>query len=94
VPVLQVSTARSRAEYDLVRGAVFAGDRPPGLLAHAASELPDGSVQIVDVFESRETLERFGRERISPAFVTFGLPGIAERGGPPPSYQTIDWIRP
>jgi hypothetical protein len=84
MPLLMVSSAESRAQYDKVAGLVgdLAADRPEGLLAHVAAERPDGTVRIVDVWRSQEDVDAFGRDRIRPAFVDAGLPGLAERPQP------------
>jgi len=43
-----------------------AGDPPSGLIVHTSS-LQDGRVRIVDVWESVETHDAFGMERLLPA---------------------------
>jgi len=50
MPIVSISTAPNRALYEQVIEKVdLAGQRPDGLVLHAASELPEGEVQIVDV---------------------------------------------
>ena len=45
--VVMMSTAPDRDEYDRVSKFVnISGDRPAGLILHAAAELPTGEVQI------------------------------------------------
>jgi hypothetical protein len=86
--VVQISTAPSRAMYDEVSKHVDLDNRrPDGLLAHAASELPDGSVQIVDIYESAEALEAFGRERMIPAFQTAGVLDMVMSQGQPVAHD-------
>ena len=70
--VVQVSGAPDRASYEKVR-ALLPSAPPKGLIAHAASELPDGSVQIVDVYESREDMEAFAASTLFPAFAQAGV---------------------
>jgi hypothetical protein len=92
--VVQVSTAPSRAAYDAVVPLVdLAGSRPEGLIAHTAHELPDGSVQIIDVYESREALEAFGRTRMLPAFQSAGVMAQVEAQGTPTAYDAFDVVR-
>jgi len=92
--VLMVSTAPDRPSYDKVAGIVdLVADRPAGLVLHAASELPDGSVQIVDVWESAEHAEAFGRDRIFPAFAAAGVLEQMTNQPPPVPYPTIDMVR-
>jgi hypothetical protein len=46
------------------------------MIIHTACELPGGGIRIVDVWDSREAQEAFGRDRIAPALQT-----VAERLG-------------
>jgi hypothetical protein len=85
--LLQVSSAPSRQDYDRV--VAILGDAPvPGRLIHAAAELPDGTVQIVDVFESPEAIEAFG-SRIIPALAQSGMLDRPNVPRPTP-HETID----
>lgn len=45
-------------------------DPPAGMIIHTASELPTGGVRVIDVWESREALETFQRDRLMPALQT------------------------
>lgn len=85
--VLQVSEAPSRAAYDAVLDAL-GGARPEGRLLHAAAELPDGRVQIVDVFESQAAVDAFG-EVIMDAFARSGQMDMALAAGRPVPYETF-----
>jgi hypothetical protein len=79
LPVVVISHAPSRELYEQVAaGAHVDTDRPPGAIIHTASELPDGRVRIVDVWESREHAAGFERTRLVPALVAICAPG-----GPP-----------
>jgi hypothetical protein len=89
--VLQVSEAPSRAAYDAVLEAL-GGARPDGRLLHAAAELPDGRVQIVDVFESGAALDAFG-EVIMGAFARAGQLDVMIAAGRPMPYETFDLDR-
>ena len=53
---------------------------PTGMLIHTASELPSGGIRIVDVWESKQAREAFGRDRLGPAMET-----VAKRLGFDPS---------
>lgn len=89
--VVQVATAPGRAEYEKVSGFLNLADNPPvGLIHHNAAELPNGEVQIIDVWETRADSEAFGA-RIFEAFAKAGvLEMVQERGGPPPVYDVFD----
>jgi heme-degrading monooxygenase HmoA len=83
MPVVQVASAPSRAEYEAVTHLVaLEDDRPSGLLVHAASERSDGTVEIVDVWESQEQMNAFAETRLHPAFHQAGI--TAHLDGPPP----------
>ncbi|HET7311247.1 MAG TPA: hypothetical protein VFJ17_07965 [Mycobacteriales bacterium] len=91
--VAQVSSAPSRELYDAVTKQLdLDGQRPEGMLIHAASELPSGEVQIIDVYESREALEAFAKSRLFPAFAAAGVEDVAMRGGRPVAYEAFDLI--
>jgi len=93
MPLLMVSSAESRAQYDKVAGLLgdLAADRPDGLLAHVAAEQPDGTVRIVDLWRSQEDVDAFGRDRIVPAFIDAGLPGLADRPRPE-AHETFEVV--
>jgi len=91
--IAQVSTAPSRELYDaVVKQLDLEGQRPSGLLVHAASEMPSGEIQIIDVYESREALEAFTRSRLFPAFAAAGVEDIAMRAEPPVAYEAFDLV--
>lgn len=91
--VVQVAVAPGRAEYEKIGGILNLAENPaPGLIHHNAAELPNGEVQIIDVWETREDAEAFGA-RIFEAFAQAGvLEMVQERGGPPPVYDVFDMI--
>ena len=93
MPVVQIARAESRAAYDAVaRELDMAADRPEGLILHAASENSDGTVQIVDVYESQEQLQAFGRERLFPVFEALGLMDRIAAQGPPVPCEAFDLV--
>lgn len=72
--IVQVSSAGSRDEYEAVdRLLDLTSNRPAGMLLHSASENADGSVLLVDVWESDDAMDAFERERLFPAFEAGGL---------------------
>jgi hypothetical protein len=55
-------------QYDQILGKMGlrqGGDMPPGGISHWVAETDDG-VHIVDVWESRETFDKFAEEQIGP----------------------------
>lgn len=91
MPVAMVSYANSRAEYDSVPGVL--DPKPDGLLVHAASELPDGRIQIVDVWESQEASQNFAETTLFPAFQSAGLLEQMMSGEQPVAYETFDFVQ-
>ncbi len=90
--VLQVSDAPSREVYEAIDKLIdFAGNRPPGLFIHAAAETADGTVLIVDVWESDAAMDAFERERLFPAFQAGGTAGSMQT--PPTRHQTFQLVR-
>ena len=71
--IVQVTTAASRDAYEAVdRILDLSSTRPAGMLMHTASENPDGSVLLVDVWESDDAMDAFERERLFPALEAGG----------------------
>src|SRR5215211_3228347 len=70
-------------------------DPPEGLIVHTASEV-DGQLKIVDIWESEEHAERFGRERLGPAIAA--VAGDEMAGPPEPEqiqiYEIKSLVRP
>ena len=54
--------APSRQAYQALSDKVEADGKPAGLVVHTATELADGSVKIVDVWESKEACDAFGEK--------------------------------
>ncbi len=84
--IIPVSSAPSRSVYDAVQAVVgVAADRPVGLILYGAAEVEDGSVLIVDVWESSEAIAAFERDRLLPAFERMpGGPEVAMANKPVP----------
>jgi len=65
----------TQAQYEQVRSEVAPGDiPPPGATYHAAGPTEDGWC-VVEVWDSREALERFATEILPPALERAGLSG-------------------
>jgi heme-degrading monooxygenase HmoA len=93
MPVLQVSQAATRAQYEEVAQVVnLDGDTPTGLICHAAAETPSGEVVIVDVWESAEASAEFARDRVYPAFAGTSNDELIAQG-PPQANQTFHLVR-
>jgi hypothetical protein len=91
--VAQVSSAPSRELYDAVLKHLGLDEqRPEGLIVHAASELPSGEVQIIDVYDSEDALRAFAESRLFPAFAAAGVGDLAMSGPRPVSYPTFDLV--
>jgi hypothetical protein len=74
VPITHVSEAPNRELYESLSAQVnLLGDRPPGLILHAAGKTAAGTVQIVNVWESRAHADAFERDRLLPVFETAGI---------------------
>jgi hypothetical protein len=92
MPVILIADIDDRGTYDAVASRLdLAGDRPAGLILHAASETA-GGVRIVDVWESAEQAETFERGRLFPAFEAAG---VMDKAGPetrPVAHEPFDFI--
>jgi hypothetical protein len=89
--VVLIANVPSRELYESVSAAAHVNDDPPpGVIVHTATEMPDGTVKIIDVWESQADFEAFERDRLMPAFQSLG--GPAE---PPPRevYEPFDVMR-
>jgi hypothetical protein len=65
-------------QYDAVRKIIDWDNHPiDGDLFHIAA-FKDGELRVVDLWESPETFERFGEERLKPALAEAGLDGEPE----------------
>jgi hypothetical protein len=64
-------------QYDEVMekmGLTDGGDTPEGALFHWVTKTGDG-IRVTDVWETRETFERFAQEKIGPITQEVGVPG-------------------
>jgi hypothetical protein len=59
------------------------GDRPAGLILHAAAETTNGTVQIISIWDSRADAEAFERDRLLPVFESTGISKRSRRGPRP-----------
>ncbi len=91
--VVQVSNAPSRAAYEAIEQLVYlTGNRPPGLFIHTAAETAEGTVLIVDVWESDVAMDAFERERLFPALQAGGMADSMQQT-PPARHQTFHLVR-
>lgn len=92
--VVQVTRAPSRDDYERVARIVnLAGARPDGLVLHAATDLPGGEVQIIDVYETAEQLAAVGEQRIFPAFAQAGVLDQMVAGPRPVVHEAFTIVR-
>jgi hypothetical protein len=70
--------------YEAIRAKVWQGGQEKGMKFHAAGEA-DGGWRIIEVWESRDGLERFMREDLARAFEEGG-----GEGGPPQPDSVFD----
>ncbi|MDX6234870.1 MAG: hypothetical protein QOH68_4002 [Nocardioidaceae bacterium] len=93
MPVIQVVDGPPREVYDTVGKIVdIESNRPPGLILHAANELPAGNVQIVEVFESEEALQNFINQRLLPAIAEAGFSELADSAPAVATYELFDLL--
>jgi hypothetical protein len=87
--VVTIGNPPSREFYEKFAAMIgMHDDRPDGLIVHTAADLPDGSVQMVAVWESAEHLMNFRETRIMPAFEGSG------RDAPVPEiFEAFDLVR-
>ena len=90
--IVQVSSAASRDVYEAIdRLLDLTANRPVGMLMHTASENADGSVLLVDVWESDAAMDDFERERLFPALQAGGQGAAMQE--PPTRHQTFNLVR-
>jgi len=74
-----IETSATPEQYDQVRERLGVGDSPPpGCSTHIAARGDDGTIRIVEVWDSREQAEQFG-EKVRAVREELGIGG----GGPP-----------
>ncbi len=59
---------------------------------HAATQLPDCSVQIVDIFDSQESMDTVGAQLVLPSFDKAGVDARDRR--PPAAHETFAYHGP
>ncbi|HEV3283505.1 MAG TPA: hypothetical protein VG010_04820 [Solirubrobacteraceae bacterium] len=78
-----IETRAIPAQYDQVTELLGIGDGPPpGAQLHVAAVADDGTIRVLEVWDSREEAERF-TERVRAAREEVGVPG-------PPSIAYMD----
>ena len=89
--IVQVTSAPSRAAYDAVQHIVrLDRDRPAGMIVHAAAEQADGSVLMVDVWDSHAAMDAFEHDRLFPAFASMPVNPMQE---PPARLEIFELVR-
>ena len=68
MPIVQITRPEGITEemYDAVNEKM-GGEPPEGMLSHTAGRDEGGTFQIIDVWESRDAMQRFEDERLRPA---------------------------
>jgi hypothetical protein len=79
----------TKDQYDQVNEKLGIHDHPPdGLIVHTAEDQGEKGMHIVDVWESREAYEAFGKDRLGPA-VAEVLGSAPEGGGPEHEFHDL-----
>lgn len=90
--IVQVSNAASRNAYEAIdRLLDLTSNRPTGMLMHTASENADGSVLLVDVWESDDAMDLFEKERLFPALEAGGQGAAMQE--PPTRHQVFKLVQ-
>jgi len=97
--IVIIGHAPNRAMYDAVTAAMeetLGGElvAQDGLIVHTASELADGSIQIVDVWATAAAAEAFEQNLLLPAFVTVGVPQELLDASPAERTETFELTTP
>ena len=67
IAVLMEFPGATIEQYDAVIAEMNLGGKPgPGGIFHVAGPMESGGIRIVDVYESREAMEKFAGEQIMP----------------------------
>lgn len=74
--------------YDRV-GAELGDETPAGAIFHLAG-LYEGTLRVMEVWESEQAYRRFREERLLPAIEKVAGPGAASREWPPPGLEAMD----
>ncbi|HKO29009.1 MAG TPA: hypothetical protein VJU80_16245 [Solirubrobacteraceae bacterium] len=95
IVMIQDGTAFDVDTYDKLADAVRAqGEAPDGLIVHTASKRDDGTMLIVDVWESQEAFDRFSEERLMPAVREVAGDAPQDGGSPPTAHEVHDLMQP
>jgi hypothetical protein len=84
VGLILTFAGQGRANYDAVSAKLGIdptspnSDWPAGLQSHAAGTRDDGSLVVMEVWDSREAQGRFMQERLGPAVEAAGATGTPE----------------
>lgn len=93
MPIVQVSHADSRAQYEAVSELLdLSANRPAGLILHSASETPSGTIEIVDIWASADHAAAFEREQLFPAFEAAGVMAQIGARPRPVAYEPFDYV--
>jgi hypothetical protein len=93
MPVTSISEAPSRELYESSNEKVnLVAERPTGLILHAAGETATGSVQIVNVWESRADADTFERDRLFPVFEAAGFIDRIKTGPQPVTTEAFEYV--
>ncbi len=69
----------TREQYERLSQDVERSGSPEGALIHVCGPTSDGGWRVVNVFESRETFERFANELLIPLARAHGFPQPSKR---------------
>src|SRR3569623_1633803 len=72
-------TIEQYEQVNQVMGVLSDDSAPDGLIEHTAAVSEDGSLVIVDLWESQEALDRFVEERLGPAIAEVGVQPVEPR---------------
>ncbi|MDT4961882.1 MAG: hypothetical protein QOF87_1529 [Pseudonocardiales bacterium] len=89
--IVLIGHAPSRAMYEQV-GKALDGGAAAGLIVHTASEDADGTVRIVDVWESRAAADAWERDVLNPAIE--GVMGASLADAAPPDGMRPEYLEP
>ena len=87
--LIEFGSGMSAELYDQVNNRVNPpGDAPAGLIFHSAGPSPEGGWRIVDVWESRETFDRFFETNVGPTVAELVGEEALAQGAPP---KIVSW---
>jgi hypothetical protein len=89
--IVLIGHAPSRAMYEGVSKSLD-GSAPAGLIVHTASEDADGTVRIVDIWESRAAADAWERDVLNPAIEAAMGGSLADAA--PPDAMRPEYLEP